>query len=77
MAKKIRSGTINGCLNRGVVKLYLLERVLLWLGSVSCFIHILESGILVNWLLVFFLPWEAEKVRGMYVGEDEVEDVLI
>ena len=25
----------------------------------------------------FFLPWEAEKVRGMYVGEDEVEDVLI
>ena len=37
MAKQLRSGTINGCLNRGVVKLYLLERVLLWLGSVSCF----------------------------------------
>ena len=24
-----------------------------------------------------FLPWEAEKVKGIYVGEDEVEDVLI
>ena len=28
-------------------------------------------------LAACFLPWEAEKVRGIYVGEDEVEDVLI
>ena len=39
----------------GCSKLYLLEQVLLWLGSVSCFIQILESGIRVNWLLVFYL----------------------
>ena len=76
MAKKLRSGIINGCLNRVVVKLYLLERVLLWFGLVSYFIQILESGIRVNWLLVF-LPWEAKKVGGIYVGEDEAEDVLI
>ena len=48
MAKQLRSRTINGCLDRGVVKLYLLEWVLLWLRSVSCFIQILESGIQVN-----------------------------
>ena len=28
-------------------------------------------------LAACFLPWEAEKVRGMYVGEDEAKDVLI
>ena len=28
-------------------------------------------------LAACFLTWEAEKVRGIYVGEDEVEDVLI
>ena len=28
-------------------------------------------------LATCFLPWEAEKVRGIYVGEDEVGDVLI
>ena len=42
----------------------------------SCFIQILESGIRGK-LATCFLPWEAEKVRGIYVGEDEVEDVLI
>ena len=55
MAKQLRSGTINGCLNGGVVELYLLEQVLLWIGSVSCFIQILESRIWVSWLLVFYL----------------------
>ena len=28
-------------------------------------------------LATCFLPWEAEKVGGIYVGEDEAEDVLI
>ena len=28
-------------------------------------------------LAACFLTWEAEKVRGIYVDEDEVEDVLI
>ena len=28
-------------------------------------------------LAACFLTWEAEKVRGIYMGEDEVEDVLI
>ncbi|KAK9991527.1 hypothetical protein SO802_026512 [Lithocarpus litseifolius] len=28
-------------------------------------------------LAACFLPWEAEKVKGIYVGEDDVEDVLI
>ncbi|KAK7840019.1 hypothetical protein CFP56_017233 [Quercus suber] len=28
-------------------------------------------------LAACFLPWEADKVRGIYVAEDEAEDVLI
>ena len=28
-------------------------------------------------LAIYFLPWEAEKVGGIYVGEAKAEDVMI
>ena len=76
MAKQSIFGNISGYLNQVVVKLCLLELVLMWSEYVTCFFQIQGVGTQANWLAVF-LPWEAEKVRGIYVGEAEAEDVLI
>ena len=76
MEKQSMSGIISGCLNQDIARSCPLELVLLWFRFVSLFYpnsRIWDPGKLAS----CFLSWEAEKVGGLYAGEDEAEDVLI